>query len=177
MAKRVKTTAKSLIGVDPLAWLDEQDLASVTGESEAESDAFNEDDDHAQDVDPAVPGDAVESVESEVYPDIAPPEPAMTAPIPDAVVLGDVLRLESVVDLRNELDDRLQQSASLKIDASGVESTDTANLQLISAFLIEAAKRGMNAEIENPSNQFVEAATLLGLETSLGFCAETSEAN
>lgn len=170
MAKRVKNSAatKGFIGIDPLAWLDESDLAAMA----EKSDASNQNDDQTQAQNPSKPEGMVETTEREVGAGTDRCDAPLNNPVPKPVVLADILRLESVIELRDKLNDRLQQSEASNIDASEVEIIDTASLQLIYAFFRETARLGKSAKIENPSKNFVEAATLLGLDESLGLIGE-----
>jgi anti-anti-sigma regulatory factor len=81
--------------------------------------------------------------------------------------LDSLLRIDGVVALKENLNCLLTDPTSLTIDASGIEKTDTSALQLLTAFSLAAARRNIEIHWLKPSESFLQAARLLGLEAPL----------
>ncbi len=143
----------SLIGYDPLAWMEENDgepsLATPepTIQIEAESEKDRED----------------ESVSADSDANAEPTEIAEDS----AIVLEPELKIQHVAQLHEELMTRLDRSEKLEIDASAVTSIDTATLQLLIVLKQTAIKSNKGVVIDFPSDKFIEASELLGLSEML----------
>ena len=59
---------------------------------------------------------------------------------------GDTVAISNVVNLKNAMNDLLEASSRVRLDFSGVERVDSIGIQLIIAFLKEAAQRSVNVE-------------------------------
>jgi len=62
----------------------------------------------------------------------------------------------------------LKDNDSLEIDAANVNSIDTASLQLLVVLKQEALKLSKDIIFDFPSDKFIEAAELLGIDNMLG---------
>lgn len=81
--------------------------------------------------------------------------------------LASLLRIDGVVALKENLNRLLTNPATLTIDASAVEKTDTSTLQLLTAFCFAATRRNIEIRWYKPSEPFLQAAGLLGLNAAL----------
>ncbi len=160
-----RTKKKSLIGIDPLAWLneDESDKEEVSidlgekvakseiveKESEELSDEFNETETNDQDI------MEEEVIEMEVE--------------QSENNSGDCFKLESSISiadvstLHEQLKIYLDQKNELEIDCSEVESVDAAALQLFIAFLYEAEKQNKKVIWKEPSDLLRATIKMMGL--------------
>lgn len=169
MAKRVKKAnpAKSLIGIDPLAWLDESALNSTADNeievlSDGEEQVEKEQPDNLGSLNET---EAVhESTDRAIERECVANEQNCNEPNQGNLLLNNVMKLESVRDLFAKLKNRFAQSNVVEIDAHQVEVADTAGLQLLSVFAREAAKQGINVSIKQPSESFMNSAKILGLD-------------
>jgi anti-anti-sigma regulatory factor len=95
----------------------------------------------------------------------------------EATVSNSLLRLGSTT-LRNvtafqaELAERLDESGSVRIDASAVERIDTATLQLLAAFVRDLRADARLVEWTQCSAVLRRAAHALGLTGALDLAAE-----
>lgn len=95
------------------------------------------------------------------------PVPALT----DArhvVALGAELRIGSARALQAMLSEALESGGEVIIDASAVQSADSAGLQLLYAFVRDAKARGMAVSWQVPEKTLRRDAGLLDLDTALG---------
>ena len=153
---------ESLIGYDPLAWMNEEgknempenirnDHGGSTG-----SDAEQKQKDIPQDLEVSEPGIETEKTLS---------EPAAAK---EVVVLDSILNIQNVAGLYNRLLQMLQVNDKIEFDASNVAAIDTATLQLLIILKQQAIKLGKEIVFDFPSDHFIEAAGLLGLAQMLG---------
>ncbi len=83
--------------------------------------------------------------------------------------LDPSLRIEEVESRRNLLLERLRGPGPVMIDVSGLESVDTAGVQLLLACRREATRRGVQLEYCGESPALTDALQRLGLaEAVLG---------
>ena len=96
-----------------------------------------------------------------------------TRPAPSKQTTIQTLTLEAVVVINNakslyqELN-QLTRNSNVNIDASAVEMIDTAVLQLLYAFVMQAQSSSHTVNWTNPSKEFVSRAKLLGLTRHMG---------
>jgi len=72
------------------------------------------------------------------------------------------------LELHGKLMQALKDNDSLEIDAANVNNIDTASLQLLVVLKQEAFKLGKDIVFDFPSDRFIEAAELLGIDNMLG---------
>ncbi|MGR8929049.1 MAG: STAS domain-containing protein [Gammaproteobacteria bacterium] len=137
----------SLIGYDPLAWLNEADAAQANDlplpvelEEAAATSAAG----------------AASTAHSEVVPDQG-----------GKIVLDASQTIRNVAELHERLLNALNNSEKIDIDASAVSTIDTATLQLLLVLKQTASKMQKHVAIDFPSERFIEAADLLGLSQML----------
>ncbi len=164
----------SLIGYDPLAWMD----------SDTEK---NEDDFLTDDIDEIVISniteeDELDKIDIENSSDVALPEEMandsidlsdMTeeSVVEDSVSEGEdsqidldaTLTIQNVVKLHEKLKNLLAVHDEIEINASDVSSIDTATLQLLVSLKKDSVKLQKKVTIIYPSPRFVESTRLLGL--------------
>ncbi len=103
----------------------------------------------------------------------APREAKASNPRPPAdealvVRLSPVLRIADVAELYAQLAPSVQAKGQVAIDASEVETLDTAVFQLLCALAAEHRSRDAKLAWREPSQAFRTGAGLLGLESHLG---------
>ena len=91
---------------------------------------------------------------------------------PGPLLLDKQLSVESVTALRVILAQYLQAGTRVVVDASAVESADTAALQLLVAFKNRIGEQSRELVWRNPSARFLSLARLVGLDTNLGIDAQ-----
>jgi len=142
----------SLIGFDPLAWISD-DETPVQEESSVEE--FDE-----------ISSEVVDTAEHSVA-ELS--EPGINELIDNSkIILDDTLNINVVAELRTKLMQALKDNDSLEIDAASVNSIDTASLQLLVVLKQESFKLGKDIIFDFPSDKFIEAAELLGIDNMLG---------
>jgi len=143
---------KSLIGFDPLAWMDD----ATSDEAEAKEESF-----------------VVEEAEQETADSEENMSEAMVDKTPDESTSDSGLTLDATHNIQNvsHLYERLltllESQDSIEIDASEVVTIDTSTLQLLVVLKQEAIKLQKEMLIDFPSDKFIEAAELLGLAEML----------
>lgn len=93
--------------------------------------------------------------------------PAAPSAPPQDIKLDGKVDISSIATLRERLSAALETGESLSIDASAVDSVDTASLQLLVAFANKASKRAQTLAWVEVSDALRERATLLDLDTAL----------
>ena len=147
-----KKEDKSLIAFDPLAWMNDEDEDS---EKQAEG------------VD-ALEKTPNEEVEVEIKPSVEPIAQQTENETDDfKITLASTLNIQNVAELYEQFSKGLDSQDIIEIDASEVVSIDTATLQLLIVLKQEAVKLHKEVTIDFPSDKFIEAAELLGLERML----------
>ncbi|MDO9106488.1 MAG: STAS domain-containing protein [Methylovulum sp.] len=149
----IESNKNSLIGYDPLAWMDE------ASEDYPPTNAILPDDDIAE-LQRAigVNNDDDSSWENEAsQPEIADDDSD------SPVHLSATLNIQHVVALHERLKKVLTAHDLIEINASDVASIDTATFQLLVALKKDAVKLQKIVIFNSPSPRFIESAKLLGL--------------
>jgi len=154
---------ESLIGYDPLAWInnnDDDNEEETVKEQEIPTSFLKEDVDVVQPI-----------IEKQV---IIKEDDELTSLEVNAIendlgiILNSNLNIRDVAELHNQLLTAFQKNQVLDIDASAVESIDTANLQLLVILKQEALKLDKNIIFDFPSDKFIESASQIGVCELLG---------
>ncbi len=151
----------SLIGYDPLAWMDDgsSDSSKVDeslslSKTEQEPVTVAETKTETEEM-----PTAVDWVETEEQGDVA---------ADSAVVLEAVQNIQNISGLYDKLLSLFEQTDKIEIDASAVMTIDTATLQMLIVLKQTAVKAQKDVVFDFPSERFIEAAELLGLAEMLG---------
>jgi anti-anti-sigma regulatory factor len=153
MAKRDK---RSLIGHDPLAWMNEIELAENATE-ENRSKELKEDDS----------GNLVSQAKLSILP--------VENNTSNKIILETTQTIQNVTQLQQRVIATLSQTdGSLEIDASAVKTIDTATMQLFVILKQEMIQLERELVFDFPSDKFVDAADLLGISALLGVDASAS---
>ncbi len=93
----------------------------------------------------------------------------MTQPqnMESTVVLDEVMDISVAGQWRENLLKILQSERSIVLDASRVVRIDTAGLQVLTAFVKDAAASNKSMRWQSPTEGFCQAAALLGLSKAL----------
>ena len=83
------------------------------------------------------------------------------------LTLDEVMNIQGVTALYEKLRKIFDEYPQIDIDASNVQSIDTASLQLLIIIKQEAIKLHKQLVFDFPSEAFIEAAKLLGLDEML----------
>lgn len=132
---------KGLIGFDPLAWMD--DTEENEEDTEGKQEAIIEQSEGMVD-------EAQDKVTNE-----------------GSLTLDATLNIQNVAHLYEQLLGMLENQDIIEIDASEVASIDTSTLQLLVVLKQETIKLQKEMVIDFPSDNFIEAAELLGLAEML----------
>jgi ABC-type transporter Mla MlaB component len=84
------------------------------------------------------------------------------------LVLESILGIADVEDLYKTLGECVNKKHDVAIDASEVESVDTAILQLLLVFIRKMRNEGINVVWHEPSQTFCKIATVIDVATHLG---------
>ncbi len=166
---------KDEIGFDPLAWMDGE--SEDTTESEElnapENNTKTEviEDNPPELVEETSVNDDVSHEEKTIEAELASDKPSNEQPA-DAtedskIILDATLNIQNVSKLYEQMNTLLDKQERIEIDASSVSSVDTATLQLLVVLKQTAIKLHKEIIIDFPSDNFVEAAELLGLSEML----------
>jgi len=151
----------NLIGIDPLAWLDadnQDEVASVIENETSKKELLEQ-------------AAKTESVEQELL-----EQPAIkTETGVDSVNnneaidinLGTSLTIRDISDLMEELNELDNEKNELVFESEQLEKVDTAALQLLLGFYLNATGAGKKVIWHKPSEAFCHAAGLLGLHEIL----------
>jgi anti-anti-sigma regulatory factor len=122
-----------LIGVDPLAWLSEEEKASMLNENKStdKSDSVNDEDTN---------------------------EGASCL-----IKLNSIITIRDVNELMEELNAISSDKTELVFECEHVEKMDAASLQLLTGFYLFAIEEGKKVVWDKPSDAFCKAVTILGL--------------
>ncbi len=147
----------NLIGVDPLAWMDEdgggqQQSTSLKNEQTVDDvaekmEAVSEDSEHEKPQE----GIAAQNAEEKAAP----------------LMLKAVQNIQNVTELHQDLSTLFEKTDKIEIDASDVTSIDTATMQLLIVLKQSAIHEHKQVSFDFPSERFIEAADLLGLSAML----------
>lgn len=156
----------SLIGYDPLAWLqasqDELASDSAIAAEEPVIDVVVEEDSLPE----APLLEAIEDIQLDTDESVF--DCAHESEDKTVVVLDSVLNIQNVSQLHQRLLGLLNDNSVIDIDASAVSMIDTASLQLLLVLKQTAGSLQKNVTIDFPSDRFMEAAELLGVTELLG---------
>jgi anti-anti-sigma regulatory factor len=97
-----------------------------------------------------------------------PDDPAAPDNGPARVVLGPSLTLQGVAGLKQRLARAFSAGGTVYLDGAGVTSVDTAGIQLLVAFCLEARTRGAAVIWQGASEAVKRSAARLGLGAALG---------
>jgi anti-anti-sigma regulatory factor len=149
MGKRKKTGA---LGDDPLGWMkNKKDVH--TSESVKENIKRDENINISKKSSVADKNDISNDIDNNIKEPVVKLENIMS--------IGDVNKLH--ITLRN----LINMDSDILIDASDIQSIDTAVLQLLTAFCMKVNKNGHNIKWKNPSQVFIDRCCLLNLEELL----------
>lgn len=84
------------------------------------------------------------------------------------LALGPELRIGNVRTLHATLSEALASGEDITLDASAVQSADTAGLQLLYAFVRDSKRRGQAVTWREPNAVLRRDAGLLDLDAALG---------
>lgn len=91
--------------------------------------------------------------------------------------LEPMLTIQGVTALHSELCGCLAAQEALEINASAVESVDTACLQLLIVTLRQARAEGLDFNLTEPSGRFLDCVRTLGVASLMGLAnGNTAEA-
>lgn len=166
---------KELTGFDPLAWMDEESNESEEIEAPEKKTKTDIVEDNQQSITEEVEIEE-ESIETKlVETELSADEPVIEQSeqseqvVEDAkITLDATLNIQNVSKLYEQIQTLLNNQEQIEIDASSVISVDTATLQLLIVLKQTAIKLHKEIVIDFPSDNFVEAAELLGLSEMLG---------
>ncbi len=162
---------ESLIGYDPLAWMNEEpegspDDAPTEASESAAAEVLTSPDVGLQEL-----SAEIKSEELITEPDIPEnqPDPVVNDVSLDSskISLDASLNIQNVVHMQEQLINALHGNEQIEIDASAVNSVDTASMQLLVVLKQEAIKNNKEVIFDFPSDRFVEAAQLLGIAEML----------
>lgn len=166
------------IGFDPLAWMNEEEKPKENLEESAKSTEPVAESATGKEEDSVETASAQETetakITSQPVKEVKEVK-AVESPVEVPVASGDGYRvnlagktdISTAEQLKDELEEALQQSDAIILVAEEVERADGAALQLLTAFVrkIEDAHRELTWE--SPSEQFIAAANILGLKETL----------
>lgn len=84
------------------------------------------------------------------------------------LTLGPELRIGAIQALHASLREALASGEDITLDATAVQSADTAGLQLLYAFVRDSKQRGQSVTWCEPNAVLRRDAGLLGLDAALG---------
>lgn len=166
----------SMIGYDPLAWMhedkDQKQAVSLEQVSQA-ADAWVELDDESEieaEQNAWLDSECLDADTGDLHAkssdEIDSENRAATAQT-QFIVLSSVQNVQTVSQLHAQLMQALGNGNKIDIDASAVTQIDTASLQLLLVLKQTAIKQQKQVSIDFPSEDFIEAAKLLGLTEAL----------
>lgn len=156
----------SLIGYDPLAWMDQDTEMEVVEDNTVINDIL---------ADTGLESSAINQRElSDDSPADAGAVPGMHESVENNDALSDMdngnnihldanLNIQNVLKLHGIIKKTLAEHSIIEVNAAEVTSIDTATLQLLVALKKDAAKQHKEVVINAPSARFIESAELLGL--------------
>ncbi len=153
--KKTKKPAKkeSLIGVDPLAWLNEEAMEGESQEQNESADAIEE----------------LAVIQDQMTNDDIEKDNSTQLSEEDNIHLDTSVTIREVGDLYSLIGERIKDTQNLKIDCSAVEKTDAAGMQLLTVLYRHTQKVGKNLEWIKPTDMLLRSAALLGLTSELAF--------
>ncbi len=183
-----KILEKETIGFDPLAWMNDEPVdqqessinsttevkgkpevtvEKVTNEiektEESEVHVVDEIQGETETVEVEAIVTADENTEIEVEEPVEVIEQNVEIESESKITLDATLNIQTVGILYDQFEKMFDTQKTIEIDASSVESIDTASLQLITVFKQAGIKLQKEISIDFPSDKFIEAAEILGL--------------
>lgn len=138
---------ESMLGYDPLAWMNQDNDISQSGEVALSAGI-----------------DARAGFVQQEYRNVQ-----TSTEGPSKIVLRTTQNLQNISELHGKLINALENaSGTISIDASAVQTIDTATLQLFVALTQEVKRLHREVLFDFPSERFIEAAGLLGISSILG---------
>jgi anti-anti-sigma regulatory factor len=131
----------NLIGVDPLAWLSEEEKNSVLNESK---EAVTIEDNNTKE-------DSTEEVKKQTN-------------TPYLIKLNDSITIRDISELMEELNSISSDETELVFESDQVEKVDAAALQLLLGFYLFAIEAGKKVIWDKPSEALCYAVELLGMK-------------
>lgn len=89
----------------------------------------------------------------------------------DLMALGPSLTIQEVLGLKQQLGGILSVGGAVHLNGGGVSSTDTAGVQLLVAFSLEAKMRNLEITWQGTSDVLLRSAAILGVSGLLGLAA------
>lgn len=97
----------------------------------------------------------------------------MSSPEKTVIVCPESLDISMVAEFSTELRTALDSKQDIQFQASEIERADTAALQLLCTFFLDAQAEGLGIEWLEPSDSLVGAAKQIGLAEHLRLADET----
>jgi len=130
----------SLIGVDPLAWLSEEEKASVINENNITA-----------------------SAEENSTLDESAEKLAEQTDTPCYIKLQSAISIRNITELMDELNNINPDETELIFECDQVDKVDAAALQLLLGFYLFSIEAGKTVVWNNPSDAFCHGVELLGM--------------
>jgi len=169
---------ESLIGYDPLAWMNEDEDSEVEAKVEtpeaATSEAVSEVTTLEREVQEETIATPISEVATEATEIAAPEVPAIEEELEltkPEISLDSTLNIQNVSVLYDLLLKTLEDHSTIELDASAVKMVDTATLQLFVVLKQESIKLQKEVNFEFPSDNFIDSAKILGVYEMLGLDA------
>lgn len=89
------------------------------------------------------------------------------------ITCPESLDISIVTDFSVQLNTALEAKQDIQFQAAGIERADTAALQLLCAFFLDAQAEGLNVEWLEPSEALLGATKQIGLSEHLCLAGET----
>ncbi len=168
-----RTKKKSLIGIDPLAWMNEENIendeVSVATEEATEADQTIEIGTEIVDniADEKMIEDVAEIAESEIIDQETKEEEVIDMEMKQedgSYKLEGPISIADVAELHVQFKNYLAEGNDLEIDCSEVEGVDAAALQLLMAFINEAEKQDNKLIWKEPSDSLQATVLMMGLK-------------
>ncbi|GMR19951.1 MAG: hypothetical protein BMS9Abin36_0546 [Gammaproteobacteria bacterium] len=171
------------LGFDPLAWMKQEEFESAKPSMSTEASEDTVDDKNPglnKKVASAKPKPAARKKKQVASDKQTPPKQvseSKTEPVPDAVKsepvndtrvsLPESLGMEQMLELHQKLKQAIECQQAVVLDGKAVESTHAVGLQLLTAFFGEIAGCGAEVQWQDPSDELIASAKLLGLSETL----------
>ena len=89
------------------------------------------------------------------------------------ITCPESLDISIVAEFSLELKDALDKKQTIQFQATDIERADTAALQLLCAFFLDASAEGLEIEWQEPSDALIGAAKQIGLASHLNLADKT----
>jgi len=166
-----RTKKKSLIGIDPLAWMNDEvpEIGPVSAETEQkiiqeiEPETVEVVDEEHSFEELATEPEAI--TETEVIDQETKKEEVTDMDVKDGdFKLDGPISIADVAELHEKFKAFLAEGNDLEIDCSEVEGVDAAALQLLTAFINEAEKQDNKLVWKDPSDSLQTTVLMMGLQ-------------